>query len=102
MAIKIALADPRTLDAAFIAQAHRTEGLCQRSSRLSPVGKGMPIAKPAGAIARAVTNILAGSGHVMAALLNQGARNARIVTRPAIVTSTFANLRSSVPTTLLL
>src|SRR6266550_8160600 len=49
MARRIAPTDPRTLAAAFNDQAHLTYKGDRISSRRSPVGKGIPMAKPAGA-----------------------------------------------------
>src|ERR1019366_8063218 len=57
MAMTIASTEPSTLDAAFIAHAHSTAPWFDRGSALasawadkarSPLGKGMPIAKPRG------------------------------------------------------
>ena len=62
MARKIAAADPKTLDAAFKAQAQRTACGNRVSSHVKPVGKGMPIRNAAGAIRHTVTRIFASSG----------------------------------------
>src|SRR5260370_2472452 len=56
-------ADPMTLAAAFRDQAQRTEDGCRASSRFNPVGKGIPIAKPAGKISSTATAIFKGWGH---------------------------------------
>jgi len=77
----MARTDPRTLEAAFIAQAHSTAlspvsrsgcsipelttgnsgaGALARARR--PVGKGIPIAKPSGTNSAALTNSLAMNG----------------------------------------
>ena len=67
MAITMASTDPKTLAAAFIAQAHSTEFsdaflspnfvTIRRADRArSPVGKGMPITKPSGARRIALTS----------------------------------------------
>src|SRR5882762_8879170 len=58
----IAPADPITLAAAFSDQAQRTEACWRRSSRIRPVGKGMPMQNPAGAMSMTVIAIFIDSG----------------------------------------
>src|ERR1700722_7304497 len=62
MAQTIAPAEPITLDAAFSDQAQRTDEGCRSSNRVRPIGNGMPIAKPAGAISSTVTEIFTHNG----------------------------------------
>ena len=69
----MAKTEPSTLDAAFIAQAHSTMFPLATSagsgrfpprpaSARSPVGKGMPMAKPSGTSNPALTSSLARNG----------------------------------------
>ena len=62
-------AEPSTLDAAFRDHAHRTDGLWNCSSRPRPVGKGIPITKPAGKIISTVMSIFTGNGKPASAVV---------------------------------
>src|ERR1035441_11017438 len=50
--------EPRTLEAALSDHAQRTLGACHSSRRFRPVGNGMPITKPSGAIKATVSTTL--------------------------------------------
>ena len=56
------MADPITLDAALIAQAQRTDAGIIFSSMERPVGNGIPIAKPTGAINATAQRTLTANG----------------------------------------
>src|ERR1700684_3112018 len=63
MARQIGAAEPKTLAAAFSAQAERTACGKLFCSRVRPVGNGIPMRNPAGAIMHTVTRIFNGNGH---------------------------------------
>src|ERR1700685_949725 len=88
MARQIAATDPSTLAAAFNAQAQRTACGKLLSNRVRPVGNGMPIRKPAGAIMHTVTRAFNGSGHPTPNSLTGAARYASAETVTATPAST--------------
>src|SRR5882762_4947797 len=71
MARRIAPTEPRTLAAAFNDQAHLTYKGDRISSRRSPVGKGIPMAKPAGATMSTLRTTFDQNGQTIAVLNNQ-------------------------------
>src|ERR1700683_4574560 len=75
--------EPNTLAAEFKAQAHRMACGNRRSKSVRPVGNGMPIRKPAGAIRKTVTRAFTGSGHPAPNLLIGDATNASTDTAAA-------------------
>src|SRR5580658_4612479 len=95
MARQIAATDPRTLAAAFSAQAQRTACGKLLSNRVRPVGNGMPIRKPAGAIMQTVTKAFNGSGHPTPNSLTGAARYANAETVTATPTRTALRRRLS-------
>src|ERR1700724_2950998 len=97
MAETSAPTDPRTLEAALIDQAQRTDGLCQLSSRSSPVGKAIPIANPAGAISRTVINTFSHKGRPTAPDNVNETTTARVATSTAINPSAFIQRTRSPP-----
>src|ERR1035437_2212888 len=62
MAQTSAPTEPKTLEAAFSDHAQRPLGACHSSRRLRPVGNGMPMTKPSGAINATVNSILRDHG----------------------------------------
>src|ERR1700721_1595397 len=96
MAKQIAATDPRTLAAAFNAHAQRTACGKLFCKRVRPVGNGMPIRKPAGAIRQTVTSAFKGNGHPTPYSLTGAARNASAET----VTATPINTALSRPVSL--
>src|SRR5271155_1310850 len=91
MARQMAETEPNTLAAAFKAQAHRTACGNRRSKRVRPVGNGMPIRKPAGAIRQTVTAAFQGSGHPAPNSLTGAETNASIDTARATPIRTARN-----------
>ena len=87
----MAAAEPRTLDAAFTDHAQRTVFGRVFSSRLSPVGNGIPMAKPTGLISATVISALTGSGSATP-LSEIGATTAARVSTAATI-STMARLK---------
>src|SRR5689334_14900489 len=101
MAKKIAAADPKTLAAAFRAQAHRTARGYSAPRRARPIGNGMPIRKPAGATSPTVTVILRASGQPTPDSLIGDARKASVETAAATAISSALNRTSlALPTRL--
>src|ERR1700722_9654943 len=88
MARQMAAAEPKTLAAAFKAQAQRTACGKLFCSRVRPVGNGIPIRKPAGAIMHTVTRIFNGNGHPTPNSLTGAARYANAETVTATPNST--------------
>src|ERR1035441_10963118 len=62
MAQTSAPTEPNTLEAALSDHAQRTLGACHSSRRFRPVGNGMPMTKPSGAINATVRAILRDQG----------------------------------------
>src|ERR1035437_323565 len=62
MAQTSAPTEPKTLEAAFSDHAQRTLGACHSSRRFRPVGNGMPMTKPSGAINATVNATLRAHG----------------------------------------
>ncbi len=58
----MAAAEPSTLEAAFTAQAHRTDAGITLSSSVNPVGNGMPMAKPSGLMSATVISTFKANG----------------------------------------
>src|SRR5882724_1656158 len=85
--MKIALADPNTLEDAFKAHAHRTDSWCIFSSKDSPAGNGIPIKNATGAMPRTVISIFTPRGNPTKAVVTGDTRKASTTTNTEIAQS---------------
>src|SRR5215813_7422123 len=90
--------DPNTLDAAFKDHAHRTDGACHDSRRFNPVGNGIPITNPSGAIRVTAIEIFTAIGNPTPAGRSTDTITASSVAITAISPRVLTRRRSSSPT----